>query len=169
MNPRHSPSEETHCSTLGPLDLTLPGTVDEVLGLQQAAYRAEAALLGFYDLPPLRDDGPSLLASDETFCGLFIDGRLAAMIAYRVEEGTLDIHRLAVHPARFRQGLARQLLLWVQAQPLHYGRMTVSTGRDNGPARALYEHMGFTLTGQQQTPEGLWIVTYTKTCPYQPR
>jgi ribosomal protein S18 acetylase RimI-like enzyme len=36
----------------------------------------------------------------------------------------------------------------------------VSTGRDNVPARALYEGLGFTPQGEAEPVPGLWIVHY---------
>jgi predicted GNAT family acetyltransferase len=36
----------------------------------------------------------------------------------------------------------------------------VATGRDNTPARALYERLGFTPTGDREVLPGLWVTGY---------
>jgi RimJ/RimL family protein N-acetyltransferase len=37
----------------------------------------------------------------------------------------------------------------------------VTTGRDNTPARILYERLGFTWTGDAEVVPGLWVSAYT--------
>jgi ribosomal protein S18 acetylase RimI-like enzyme len=41
-----------------------------------------------------------------------------------------------------------------------YGDTTVSTGRGNGPARALYERLGFSHVNDREVIPGLWVTQY---------
>ena len=40
--------------------------------------------------------------------------------------------------------------------------MTVATGRDNAPARALYERAGFTVVDHAEVEPGLWVTHYAR-------
>jgi ribosomal protein S18 acetylase RimI-like enzyme len=125
------------------LDLSDDGLVAALLELQRAAYLVEADLIGFHDLPPLRDDPATLRASGETFLGAYDEDGLAGAVSYRIEGTELDIHRLVVDPTRFRRGLGRRLLEAAEARAPRPGRVVVSTGAANAPALALYASAGY--------------------------
>ena len=72
---------------------------------------------------------------------------LSGIISYRIESGTVDIHRLAVDPCFHRCGVGRALLrhlLVIESAT----RTVVSTGAGNEPAARLYLAEGFRLTGE---------------------
>jgi ribosomal protein S18 acetylase RimI-like enzyme len=131
--------------------------------LQQAAYRVEAALIGLADLPPLRDDAAALRRSGETFLGAYDQGVLSGAVSYRLEGGTLDIHRLVVDPARFRRGIGRRLLAAAEARAPRPGRVVVATGAANAPALALYATAGYRETGRREVATGVFLSSLEKT------
>ena len=139
-----------------PLDLGDPATLRALVTLQRAAYAVEAELLGTDAIPALRETDADLAASGETFLGAERDGRLVGAISYRWAGETLDIHRLVVDPACFRQGIAGALL---DALPVA-SRYVVATGAGNTPARALYERRGFVAVREREVAAGVRIVEF---------
>ncbi|WP_448641360.1 GNAT family N-acetyltransferase [Geodermatophilus sp. URMC 63] len=135
---------------------TDPVLAARLLDLQRAAYAVEARLIGddripalHEDLPALRDAGLHWLVAEE-------DGVVAA-VAWRVTDGCLDLDRLVVDPAHARRGLGRALVGAVLTEAAGR-RVTVSTGRDNTPARRLYAALGFREVGEREVLPGLWLV-----------
>lgn len=124
------------------LSLTDNATAREVLALQKAAYAVEARLIGTDAIPPLHDNLLSLQMCGETFIGAYLKESLAGAMAVTIQNTSLDICRLMVHPDYFRQGVATALLNHVLAMP-DIRRYTVSTGAANHPAKALYTRHGF--------------------------
>lgn len=142
-----------------PLD---PGTsADELLELQLASYRVEAALIGSDAIPPLHDTADTLVAAGLTWFAVRDDDGLLAAAALSETDDVVDLERLVVAPRAFRRGLGRRLITAVLA---HAGdrRVVVSTGRDNAPARALYASLGFTSTGEREVLPGLVLVSYER-------
>ncbi|HZG74855.1 MAG TPA: GNAT family N-acetyltransferase [Paenibacillus sp.] len=111
-------------------------------------------------------DTPETLAScGESFVGCFEGGgRLVGAVSYKLfDEGeTLDIHRMMVHPDRFRLGIASRLLDAVLALP-GLRKAIVSTGTANAPAVALYERHGFRPTGLVDIAPDVTITQFQKT------
>jgi ribosomal protein S18 acetylase RimI-like enzyme len=144
---------------IAPLDLDDGAAADALVAVQRAAYRVEAEFLGTDDLPPLRERAADLRASGESFLGAWLDGRLVGAVSWKsLPGGTVDIHRLVVHPDAFRRGIGSALL---QALDAHLApeRTVVATGAANLPARRLYETSGFRAVGEQVAQGGVRIVT----------
>ncbi|MGO0059049.1 GNAT family N-acetyltransferase [Brevibacillus fluminis] len=135
----------------------------EVLRIQIPSYQVEAELIGFADLPPLKDTVASLQACGESFYGFWADGELAGAISYKREENVLDIHRMIVHPAHFRKGIASQLVQYVLDQEQGLEKAIVATGAKNEPARALYLRHGFEVLRDQEVAPGVCITLFEKT------
>lgn len=144
------------------LNLDDGAEVERLLAIQQAAYRVEASLIGFDEIPPLFDTPELLRDSSETFYGCFVDGVLAGVIATEVEQDALAISRLGVHPDYFRRGIATALLKYVEALPNNAPCLRVSTGTLNTPARQLYEQHGFIKVGEKAIAEGVTMTEYEK-------
>ncbi|MFF2886420.1 GNAT family N-acetyltransferase [Paenibacillus sp. NPDC057967] len=126
----------------------------QLLAVQLPAYRIEADLIGFWDIPPLRDTAETIMDSSEIFIGYRIDGVLAGFISYEDEGDALDICRMVVHPDYFRRGIAKSLLAYVLEGEGKHKRVKVSTGAKNEPAIALYRSFGFFDAGAMEiTPE----------------
>jgi ribosomal protein S18 acetylase RimI-like enzyme len=149
------------------LDLSDEREALRVLDLQRASYAVEACLIGSWDIPPLRDTVRSLQQCVETFCGYFVEGRLAGALSYKEEDDVLDIHRLVVDPDHFRKGIARSLVEHVEKTAQLSCKVVVSTGAKNTPARSLYQSMGFKETEEIEVAPGLRIVRFEKTVQSQ--
>ncbi|RJX38915.1 GNAT family N-acetyltransferase [Paenibacillus pinisoli] len=124
------------------------GVAEQLLAVQLPAYRIEAELIGFWDIPPLRDTAETMMASGETFVGYRIEGALAGFISYEDEGDAIDICRMVVHPDYFRRGIARSLVDYVLEGAGKHKRVKVSTGAGNKPAIALYRSFGFADAGE---------------------
>lgn len=135
---------------------------EKVWTIQIPAYEAEAELIKFWDLPPLRETAASLQQCGETFYGGFINGQLAGAVSFKTTVAKLHIHRLMVHPHFFRQGVARSLLHHVEQLAAGKKDILVSTGTDNSPAVQLYKHCGFKEIEKIITTEGLSLTFFTK-------
>ena len=113
----------------------------EILEIQQSAYRIEAEMMGFYGIPQLHETVVDIQGSSETFVG-YREDILMGVVAYKIKEGVVDIHRLVVSPAYFRKGVGKRLVKYLLKRYKGY-EFTVSTGTANKPAIALYQAFGF--------------------------
>jgi len=131
--------------------------IGRLLPLQRQAYAVEAALIGDDRIPPLHEDAAELGSAG--LCWLLeVDGdRVVGALGYRAEEGVVDLDRLIVDPSLHRRGIASRLVKRVLGEG---SRVTVSTGRENAPARRLYESLGFAHQGDSEVLPGLWISNY---------
>jgi ribosomal protein S18 acetylase RimI-like enzyme len=137
-------------------------TAASVLAVQLPAYKVEAELIGYGDLPPLNDTVSSLMACGETFFGYFEDEKLAGAISYKKDGNTVDIHRMIVHPAFFRRGIAQALLRHVLELEEEAEIFVVATGAENKPAGSLYLKNGFLLLEEQEVEPGLTLAFFEK-------
>jgi ribosomal protein S18 acetylase RimI-like enzyme len=143
---------------VAPLDLADDATLERLVSVQRAGYRVEADLIGAISLPPLHETPEQLRASGETFLGAYLDGELAGAVSYKRAGDLVDIHRLVIDPKAFRRGLATRLLDALEAAEGDAPAWTVGTGRDNAPARALYERRGFRAVEERIVPGGIvWV------------
>ncbi|MGG5260810.1 GNAT family N-acetyltransferase [Phycicoccus avicenniae] len=129
-----------------------------VLAVQRAAYAVEAALVGDDRIPALHEDLTSLQARPLRWL-LADEPTVSGALGYERTDTTATIDRLVVDPARARRGVGRalveELLRRTGETPVH-----VSTGRDNTPARRLYERLGFHRLGDREVLTGLWVTDY---------
>ncbi len=144
------------------LDLGAAGIAEEVVVLQRASYRVEAELLGARTLPALRESPRRLRRTREKFLGAYEGERLVGAVSWIRSGPLVDIHRLVVHPDRFRRGIAGALLDALEARQPGAERWVVATGEANGPARRLYERHGFVPIAEQLVDGSITIVTYER-------
>lgn len=150
---------------IGQLDLSNRETAELVWGLQHAAYRIEADLIGVSDLPPLRETVADLQACAETFWGCWTqEGELAAAVSVEPgEEPCLaTVCRVMVHPDYFRQGLAKSLLTAVMAEYAPGSDWEVTAEVRNEPALALYAKLGFRPVERFDPAPGITMVRMRK-------
>jgi ribosomal protein S18 acetylase RimI-like enzyme len=147
---------------LVPLDLSDESTAGDVLRLQRDAYRVEAHLIGSDEIPPLRETLADLQSCGETFLGGRIDGTLVGAISWRVEDDTIDLHRLVVDPAHFRKGIATTLLRGALDANPFARRAIVQTGASNEPALSFYRREGFVQTDELEPAPGLRVARFTR-------
>jgi len=139
------------------VDRELAGALLEV---QHAAYAVEAGLIGDERIPPLHENLEDLQNAPLQWLAAFADGAPVGAVAWSEDRCEVDIDRLLVAPSAHRRGvgsaLVRAVLLRARGR-----RTTVSTGRDNTPARNLYERLGFSCADEEEVIPGLWITRYT--------
>ena len=143
------------------------GLVRDLLLLQRAAYACEAALIGDERIPPLREGLEDLVRAPLLWVGAFAGGHLVGALGYQDAVDHLDIDRLVVAPSAHRRGTGSALV----REALHRAgprRVVVATGRDNHPARALYERLGFSRAGDEEVLPGLWIARYEHVAAVRP-
>ncbi|MCM3786372.1 GNAT family N-acetyltransferase [Neobacillus mesonae] len=134
----------------------------EVWRLQQMAYRLEAELIGFHDIPPLLDTIESIQECGETFYG-YINENMELVGAIAVEEeaeGTLTISRMMVHPNSFRMGIAGKLIRHVLDEYTAVQQFIVSTGMKNAPAVKLYQKYGFQPVQTYEVAPNVELTTF---------
>jgi ribosomal protein S18 acetylase RimI-like enzyme len=144
------------------IDMTNPVFAENILSIQIPSYEVEAALIDFYEIPPLKDTVDTLLVCGETFYGYYINDEMCGAIAIKAEGSEIDIHRLMVHPNHFRKGIAKKLLQYVENLDGDYRSIIVSTGSKNTPAIHLYTQSGFLETGVIDIEERLSITNFQK-------
>ena len=144
------------------LDLSSEVEAAELLALQKTSYTVEAELIGSSDIPPLKETLWNLMHCGETFYGYFEKERLVGVISYKKEGGVLDIHRLVVHPDHFRQGIGRSLVLHLENVEGTAGKIVVSTGAKNYPAKKLYLGLGFRETARAEVAPALYVSFFEK-------
>lgn len=145
------------------LDLSNEETAKDILELQTASYKIEAELIGFSEIPPLKDTLDSLKKCQETFYGYYKDDALAGIISYKITDNILDIYRVAVHPSFFRMGIADALINFVENLHKYIGKAAVSTGKENLPAVSLYLKEGYKKVRDVKVSEGIYITEFEKT------
>ena len=125
----------------------------------QVSYKIEAELLGATNFPPLSRPIEDFYNCPNDFVGYYEEHQLVAVVEMKNEASSMHIQSLVVDPAYFRRGIARKLIEFVLE---HYAitQFTVETGRDNGPARKLYEGFGFVLEKTYTAAENITKVRY---------
>jgi ribosomal protein S18 acetylase RimI-like enzyme len=146
-----------------PLDLADAGVAARVLELQRRSYAVEARLIGSDRLPPLHESLEELQACGETFLGAYVDDRLVAVISWKFDGATIDLHRLAVDPDSFRRGVGAALVRATLRSEPEAQRAIVQTGAANEPAKELYRGEGFAEVGEREVLPDLWITQFERT------
>jgi ribosomal protein S18 acetylase RimI-like enzyme len=148
-----------------PLELADASVAARVLELQRRSYAVEARLIGSDRIPPLHESLEELQACGEAFLGAYVDGRLAAVVSWKLDGATIDIHRLAVDPDCFRRGVGAALVrAALQSEP-DARRAIVQTGAANEPAKELYRGEGFAEVGDREVLPGLWVTEFERPLP----
>lgn len=144
------------------LDLLDHSICQKILDLQKLSYQVEADLIGFDDIPTLKDSIISIAKSYETFYGYFTDQSLVGIISYEVNHDCGDICRLAVHPSYFKKGIAQNLLQHIETLNPLIKQWIVTTGKDNRTAVNFYIKQGFKKVKDFQVNEKLWMSEFQK-------
>lgn len=144
------------------IDIVNRVSAEQIWHLQQRSYRIEAELIGWEDLPPLRESVEDLMACGETFAVFWEEGDVAGAISYKRLGDTLDIHRMMVDPGHFRKGIASRLLQFAENAQTGVAATLVSTGALNEPAINLYKRHGFILSEEKEVAPGLKLAFLRK-------
>lgn len=124
--------------------------------LQRDAYAVEAATIGDDRIPPLHESLADLRSAELSWLGAWRAGVLVGAAAFDETPDCVDLDRLVVAPDAHRRGVGTALVRGVLSRA-GARRTVVSTGRDNGPACALYERSGFARVGVAEVLPGLWV------------
>jgi ribosomal protein S18 acetylase RimI-like enzyme len=144
------------------IDITQEAEALKVLRLQYQSYRIEAEMIGFDQLPPLKETSADLQQSRETFYGYYEQTELSGVISFKHDQGVIDIHRLMVHPSHFRKGIANKLLCELEMNGKDVKSLVVSTGSKNLPAIDLYIKFGFEVIAEKEITQGLRLTFFKK-------
>lgn len=128
-----------------------------IVALQRKAYKVEADMLGYPDLPPLKETPADIMGSTDNFSGIASRGTLAAVISTEDTGDSTLISRLCVAPDCTRRGYGLRLVRHVL--DLARGTVMVSTAQANVPALGLYRKLGFETCREWDTQDGLALVT----------
>ncbi len=142
------------------MDIRNPRVAEQVLNLQRSAYMIEAELIGYSDLPPLKDTIEALQQCG-TFYGYLIQNKLCGAIAFKTEGGVIDIYRLMVHPDHFKKEIAKMLLNVIESEN-RVKKIIVSTASNNTPAVQFYIKHGFQVVKDEIINDRLSLTHFEK-------
>lgn len=128
--------------------------------LQVDAYGAEAALIGDDRIPALHETLADLRAAGLRWAFAHDEhGALVGGVACSLStDGAVDVERLVVSPAHARRGVGGDLVAGVLTAAAHAGLdVVVSTASANTPALALYDRLGFGVTGRREVEPALEV------------
>jgi ribosomal protein S18 acetylase RimI-like enzyme len=144
------------------IDISNRNNAKEVLSIQIPSYEVEAKIIGYYEIPPLKDTVDTLQKCEETFFGYYENTELCGAISLKVvDDNIVDIHRLIVHPNHFRKGIAQLLLNFVISN-FDVKKVEVATGSKNTPAVNFYIKNGFEKTKEVTVNEQLSLTFFEK-------
>ncbi|WP_405104352.1 GNAT family N-acetyltransferase [Paenibacillus sp. FSL K6-1217] len=151
--------------TIVKLNLQDEFTLDELWSLQHKAYRLEAEIIGFHDIPPLLETRDMLSRVTEEFYGCIDETEelLGAVAVIEESPGKLTVTRMMVSPDHFRQGVAGRLLEFIFARYAEMEQFIVSTGKLNLPAVTLYTKHGFIPVGSEEVVPGVELLELHRT------
>ncbi|KAB2330686.1 GNAT family N-acetyltransferase [Bacillus mesophilum] len=144
------------------IDITDPEHAKAVLDVQILSYNIEADIIGYQDIPPLKDTVEALQQCGEIFFGYYCGEKLCGVISFKLEKNILDIHRLIVHPQYFRKGIAGDLLSFIEIYMENIDAICVSTASKNVPAVQFYIKSGFSRLEEIRVNEQLSLTSFKK-------
>ena len=144
------------------IEISQAREASQILELQRLSYRIEADLIGFDAIPALHETLEQLQLCNEMFYGFLEGQQIIGAISFKLEQHTLDIYRMMVHPNHFRKGIARALIEFVMNFELGATRCIVQTGSLNSPAINLYQTLGFRKFEQREVISNLWVTIFEK-------
>jgi len=144
------------------LNLNANKIVKEVLDTQIDSYKVEAEIIGFYDIPPLKDTVDKLKKCNEIFYGYYIEDVLVGIISYKIIENVMDIHRVAIKPDYFRMGIGGKLIKYIEKINKGINKITVCTGSKNLAAINLYIKNGYKRIEDIEISKGVYLTKFEK-------
>ncbi|MBD8114864.1 GNAT family N-acetyltransferase [Priestia megaterium] len=143
------------------LDIKNRKIATEILSIQIPSYLVEAKIIGYYDLPPLKDTIDSLQQCQETFFAYYSQEEVCGIISFKLDGTEIDLHRLIVHPEHFRKGIAQKLLDFVETIE-GVKSMRTTTGAKNTPAVNFYLKNGFFKLQEVEIDAHLTLSSFRK-------
>lgn len=138
--------------------------LQDILDLQYLAYQSEARLFNNMDIPPLKQTledvfneykkGIILKALDEK-------GKIIGSVRGYLEDGTVYIGKLMVHPQDQGKGIGTKLLLSIEREFTSY-RYELFTSTKSKRNIELYEKLGYKVFSERNISEELRFVYLEK-------
>jgi ribosomal protein S18 acetylase RimI-like enzyme len=128
------------------------------------AFQTEADVYG--DIPPMHETAADLevtFDAGEVTLAADLDGRTVGTVrGETMPDGTIMVRRLAVLPEARGRGIARALLVALEAEYPRAPRFELFTGDRNHAALGLYESLGYARIGTSEIAPGVELVTLAK-------
>jgi ribosomal protein S18 acetylase RimI-like enzyme len=137
---------------------------EQLAEIVRTAFLTEAEIYG--DIPPMHETAADIEATfdaGDVTLAAEVGGQLVGTVRGESKrDGTLIVRRLAVLPQFRRLGIARALLVTLEAAYPDAPRFELFTGNLNGAALGLYEGLGYVRTGTREIAPGVELVTLEK-------
>ena len=139
--------------------LATPAEIPAVAAIIDAAYGHYIPILGGRKPRPMTDDHAARIERGETYL-LEAEGRDVGVTSMSVENGAVHIFNIAVHPDAQGAGHLRSILGFADEMARRHGAPTVTlfTNALMERNRAIYAHLGFAETSEEDVPGGYRIV-----------
>lgn len=138
--------------------------LQEILDLQYIAYQSEAKLLDNWNIPPLKQTLPQV--QEEYRKGIILKvvdekNSIVGSVRGYLENHTVYIGKLMVHPEKQRQGLGKKLLLAMEKEYPNerYELFTSTMSKRN---IEFYEKLGYRIFEEKKITEQLSFVYLEK-------
>ncbi len=136
----------------------------DILDLQYLAYQSEAKLFNNMDIPPLKQTLEDV--HNEYKKGIFLKaldekGKIIGSVRGYLEDGTVYIGKLMVHPQNQGKGIGTKLLLSIEKEFLGY-RYELFTSTKSRRNIELYEKLGYKVFSERNISEELRFVYLEK-------
>ncbi|MFC1762717.1 GNAT family N-acetyltransferase [Planctomycetota bacterium] len=147
-----------------------PASIDdaqEILALQQAAFREVAESYDDFTIPPLTEtlDDTRLAFSQQTFLKVTMGGRIIGSIRAYHEGDVCYVGRLIVEPAYRRQGIGTALLLSIEGAFPESEYYELFTGHQSEETLCLYERLGYEEVGREPATDKVTHIRLRKKNP----
>ena len=137
--------------------------LQEILDLQYLAYQSEAELLNDFSIPPLKQTLDEVIEEYEKGIILKVnfENMIIASVRGYVENETLYIGKLIVHPDYRRKGIGKRILLNIESH-LDHARCELFTSTKSVNNIKLYEQVGYSVFDEKQVSESLAFIYLEK-------
>lgn len=138
--------------------------LQDILDLQYLAYQSEARLFHNMDIPPLKQTLEEVFHEYEK--GIILkarneEGKIIGSVRGYLEDGTVSIGKLMVHPEEQGKGIGTKLLLSIERE-FHGDRYELFTSTKSKRNIELYEKLGYKVFSERKITEELRFVYLEK-------
>lgn len=122
------------------INITNEYVAQDILTLQKLAYEIEADLENHRFIPYLTQGLSDLMREEEAiYLAYYADDKMLGAMSFKISNnGVLDLGRMMVHPAHFRQGIASALMNHAK-EHFYLRKIIAQTGAKNTPAIAFFK------------------------------
>lgn len=148
--------------------LAEPGDGEELIAIQRRAFGPAALRYGIPDLPPLMETAEEVerdIRRSVVLKAVNEAGTAVGAVRGEDREGCVYVGRLVVDPAFQRRGLARRLMLALEARFPEARCFELFTGNFNEPGMGLYLTLGYREVRRERKTELLSLVYLQKAGP----